>query len=64
MATFSEMHASTSRKYAAEQIMLMPNCWKRFQSFWLRSSRFVLEKQPKNSNFKSFLPLRDNLVAT
>ena len=64
VATFSETRAPTSRKYVAEQGMVMPNWLKTFHTFWSHSSTFALEKQPKNLNFHSVLPLTDPLVAT
>ena len=53
VATFSETRAPTSRKYVAEQGIVMPNWSKTFQTFWSHSSVFALEKQPKNLNFDS-----------
>ena len=44
VATFSETRASTSRKYVAEQGIMMLNLSKKLQSFWLHSSVFALEK--------------------
>ena len=35
----------------------MPNWTRTFQAFWSHSSVFALEKQHKNLNFQSFLPL-------
>ena len=65
MATLMEKRAPASRKYVAEQGMVMPNWWKTFQTFWLRSSVFAFERQPKNLNYSQFfLPLRDPSVAT
>ena len=64
VATFNETRAPTSRKDEAEQGAVMPNWSKTFQTFWSHSSVFSLEKQPKNLNFQSFLPLKDPLVAT
>ena len=51
LATFNETRAPTSRKDLAEQGIVMPNWLKTFQTFWLHSSVFPLEKQPKNLNF-------------
>ena len=34
------------------------------KNFWSHSSIFDFEKQPKNLNFQTFLPLRDPLEAT
>ena len=65
MATFIETRAPTSRKYVAEQGIVMSNSSKTFQSFWLHSSVFALETQPKNLSFQwFFLPLGDPLLAT
>ena len=64
MATVNETRPPTASKYVAEQGILMQNWSKTFQTFWLRSSVFALEKQPKNLDFQSFLPLGDPLVAT
>ena len=64
MATFNEMLASTSRKYVAEQGILMLNSSKIFQIFRPHFSVFALEKLAKNLNFQSFLPLIVHLVAT
>ena len=57
MATFNTTRAPNSRKYVTQQGILMPNWTRTFQAFWLHSSVFVLEKQHKNLNFQSFLPL-------
>ena len=54
VTTFNVTLAPTSRRCVAEQCTVMPNWSKIFQSFWLDSSVFVLEKQPKNLNFQSF----------
>ena len=64
VATLNEMRAPTSRKYVAEQGLVMPNLSKKFQTFWTHSSVLALEKRPKKLNFQSFLPVRDPLVAT
>ena len=49
MATFNEKtRAPTSRKYVAEQGIVMPNWSKTFQTFQSHFSVFALEKQPKN----------------
>ena len=53
MANFNETRAPTSKKYVAEQGMVMPNWSKTFQTFWSHSSNFALEKQPKNITFHS-----------
>ena len=45
MATLSETCALTSRKYVAEQGIVMPNLLQTLQSFWLHSSIFALEKK-------------------
>ena len=52
-ATLIEMRAPTSRKYVAEQGIVMPNWSTAFQTFWSHSSVFALEKQPKTLNFQS-----------
>ena len=64
MAAFGETRSPTSRKYVAEQGIMMPNLLQTLQSFWSHSSVFVLEKYPKNLNFQSFLPLEEGLMAT
>ena len=51
VATFNETRAPTSRKYVAEQGIVMPNWSKRCQTFWLHSSVLALEKQLKNLSF-------------
>ena len=61
MGSFNETGAP-ARKYLAEQGIVITNCSKIFQTFWLHSSIFALEKQPKN--FRVFPPLPDPLVAT
>ena len=53
VATFNETRAPTSRKYVAEQGIVMRNWSKTFQTFWSDSSSFALEEQPKNLNFQS-----------
>ena len=64
MTTFNETRAPTFRNYVVEQGIVMPTSSKTFQTFWLLSSFFPLEKQPKNLNFQSFLPQIDPLVNT
>ena len=64
VGTFNETRAPTSRKYVAEQGIVMPNWSKIFQNFWSHSSVFALEKQPQSLLFRVLLPLRDPLVAT
>ena len=64
MATFNETCALTSGKYVAEQRTVMSNWSKTLQRFWSNSSVFALQKQTKNVNLQSFLPLGDTLVAT
>ena len=54
VVTFNKRCAPTSRKYVAEQGILRPNWSKKFQTLWLESSVFLLEKQPKNLNFQLF----------
>ena len=58
LASFIETRAPTSRKYVAEQGIVMQNLSKSFQTFLLHSSVFALEKQPKNLNFQSFFTSR------
>ena len=53
VATFNETCAPTSRKYVAEQGIVMVNLSKTFRSFWFHSSVYTLKKLPKNLNFKS-----------
>ena len=57
MATFNTTRAPNSRKYVTQQGILLPNWTRTFQAFWSHSSVFALEKQHKNLNFQSFLPL-------
>ena len=64
VASFSETHTPTSRKYVVEQGLPTPIWSKTSQTFWLHSSVFALEKQPEKVNFQSFLPLRNPLVAS
>ena len=64
VGTFRETRAPTSRKYVAEQGIVMPNWSKSFKTFWLHFSNFALEKTTEKNNFQSFLPLRGHLVAT
>ena len=52
MATFDEMRAAISITYVAEQGIVMPNGSIPFQTFWLHTSGFALEKQSKNLNFQ------------
>ena len=54
LATFNETGAPTSRKYVSEQGIVMLNWSKTFQTFWLHSLLFNLEKLPKNLNFHRF----------
>ena len=64
MGTFNEARAPTSRKHAAEKVIVMPNWTKSFETSWLHCSVFVLKMQLKNLKNQSFLPLGDSLVAT
>ena len=63
LATFNEKGALTSRKYVAQQDIVMPNWSKIIRTFRLHSSVFAIEKLRKNLNFQSFLPLIGPLVA-
>ena len=47
-----------------QNIVVMSNWSKTFQTFWSHSSVFLLEKQPEKLNFQSFLFLKDPLEAT
>ena len=53
LGTFIETRASTSRKHASEQGIVMSNWSKTFQNFRSHSFVFPLEKQPTNLNFQS-----------
>ena len=64
VATFNERPALTSRKYVAEQAILTLNWSKSFQPFWSHFFLFSLEKQAKNLNFQSVLPVTDPLVGS
>ena len=44
----------TSRKYVAEQGIMMPSLWQILHSFWSHSSVFFSEKYPENLNFQGF----------
>ena len=54
MGTFNEMRGPTSRKYVAGEGIVMPNWAKIFETVWLHSSVFALEKQLEKLNFQSF----------
>ena len=54
VAILKETCVPTSRKNLAEQGIVMSNWLNTFQTCWLHSSIFALEKQPKNVNFQSF----------
>ena len=54
MAAFNERHATTSRKYAPQEGIMMPDLLETLQCFWLHSSVFSSKKQPKNLNFQRF----------
>ena len=54
VATLNETSAPTSRKYVAQQGIVMRNWSKTFQSFWLHSSVSTLEKQSEKLKFQSF----------
>ena len=54
VATVNETRAPTSRKHVSEKGIVMSNWSIRFQTFWLHSSVFPLDRQPKNLNFHSF----------
>ena len=53
MASFNETRATTSRKYVADQGIVISDRSKVFQTFWSHTSVFALEKQPENLNFHS-----------
>ena len=63
VVTFNETHAPSSRKYTAEQVIVMPNWSRTFQTVSSHSSVFVLEKQLINLNFQSSFTSTDPLVA-
>ena len=48
LAPFSGTCALSSRKYVSEQATSILHLSKKLQSFWVHSSLFALEKQPKN----------------
>ena len=54
MATFNEKFPLTSRKYTAEQSIVMSNWSKTFQTFRSHSSVFATETLPKNLIFCVF----------
>ena len=54
VVTFNETHAPSSRKYVAEQVIVMPNWPRTFQAVSSHSFVLVSEKQPINLNFQSF----------
>ena len=58
MATSNETRAPTSRKYIAEQSIVIKKWSKTFSSFWSYSFVFALEKQTKNLNFHNFFTSR------
>ena len=66
VATFNETRTPTSRKYVAEQDIVLPNWSKIIQNFRSHSSVFTIyKKTTKTSNFLYlFLHLIDALVAT
>ena len=47
VATFNEMCAPTSRQYVAEEGIVMPNWFKKFQAFYSPSSVLTLENNLK-----------------
>ena len=53
LTTFSETCSPTSRKYVAQQGIVLPNRSKIIQTFWSLSSFFALEKQSKNLIFQN-----------
>ena len=57
VATFNEKRAPTSRKYVAEQGIMIPNSSKITHIFRSHSSVFALEKQPKNPILQSLFYL-------
>ena len=63
VAALNEMCAPTSRKYVAEEGIVMPNWLKTFQTFRSHSSLFALESNLK-SKFSELLPLIDPLLVT
>ena len=58
------MRVPTSKKYVAEQVIVMPNWSKTFQAVRSHSPVFVLEKQHLSLNFERFFTSKDPLVAT
>ena len=58
VATFNERRLLTSRKCVPGQGILMQNLSETNQSFWLHSSVFASEKQPKSPSFHSFFACR------
>ena len=54
VATFNQTRAPTSRKYVAEQGVIVLNLLDTLQSSWTHYSSSALEKLSKNLNIKSF----------
>ena len=54
VGSFNEAHAPTCRIYVVRQGLPTPNYAKKFQTFWLHSSVFALEKEPEKLHFQSF----------
>ena len=64
VSTFNEKRAPTSRKYAGELSVVMPNLLQALNFFFCsRSSAFALEKYPKNLNVRSFFTFQEPLVS-
>ena len=64
MTSFNDTRAPASRKYVAEQVIVIQNWSKTFQTFWSHSSVLGLEEKSEKLNFQSFLHLRNPLVAS
>ena len=60
-ATFKETRAPTSRKYIAEQGIVISSLLKTFQTFRSHPSILAIEKLQKNVNFQSFFTSRRTL---
>ena len=61
---FSETHAPSSRKYVAEQGIVMPNWSNTFWTFWSHSFVFAWENDLKIWISRVFSPLKDTLLDT
>ena len=63
VSAFNKKRAPTSRKYGAQEDIVISNLSRSLQFFRSHSSDFASENKPENLSFQGFLPLKKSLLA-